>query len=314
MPFDLEGLLRGDRYAIARIISGVENSPSVAAEVAGAILPYTGKAHTIGITGPSGSGKSSLAVRLALEFRKEHKKVGIIAIDPSSEGSGGAFMGNRVRMTEAFNDKGIYIRSMASRGSTGGVCRAAFDAVNILDAAGMQYIIVETVGAGQIQTEITKVAQTFVVVLQPKTGDSIQASKAGLMEIGDIFVINKSDLPGAQRTARDIDQLWQDKEVFDWKPLVLKTVATGKVRGIIDLKDAIKEYYHFLLSSGKMQERKRNGAQAQLLAVSEHILLDRLKARQNTAAFSRMVSDLVGRKLSVYDAAIKLVSRFDKSS
>lgn len=302
-----------DRRTIARLISEVENYPEKARDIVNRILPYTGKAYLIGITGPPGCGKSTLIEKLALQIRKnENKRVGIIAIDPTSPYSGGAFMGNRIRMREASNDNGIFIRSMASRGSLGGLSRATFDAIKILDAAGIDYIIIETVGAGQMQTEIARTAYTVVVVLQPQVGDIVQAMKAGLMEIGDIVVVNKSDLQGADKTVNDLAEMINMYHGVGWKPRIVKTVA-NKARGISNLVSAIEEHREHLVSSGEILGRKKEIARNELEKIIEEHAKETIRRKLEAVQTKSTIQEIAAGKTSAYDAVRELTAKERKS-
>jgi LAO/AO transport system kinase len=300
------------RKTIAKLISEVEDSPEKAREIINSILPYTGKAYVIGVTGPPGCGKSTLVDKLALQIRKKGKRVGIIATDPSSPSSGGAFMGNRVRMREASNDSGIFIRSMASRGSLGGLSLATSAAIKILDAAGIAYIIVETVGAGQMQTDIAKTAHTVVIVLQPESGDIIQAMKAGLIEIGDIFAVNKSDLQGADKTANNLTELLNMSHTGDgWMPRIVRTVATTG-RGVAELARSIKEHREYLISSGKMPSRQKEIARYEVENLMEEEVKKIIVKKLYGIRTQSTIEDVAARKISAYDAVRELMGKNDK--
>ena len=220
------GVLAGDRRSIARAISIIENEQPEAHEIVSAVYPHTGKAHIIGLTGPGGVGKSTLIEKIVREYRQEGKTVGVVAVDPTSPFTGGAFLGDRIRMQDLSTDEDVFIRSMASRNYPGGLARATKNAVKVLDAAGKDIVLVETVGAGQSEVEIIKVAQTIVLIQAPGLGDEIQAIKAGLMEIADIFVVNKADRENADKTVMDIQAMLQmNSKDKVWKPPILKTVA-----------------------------------------------------------------------------------------
>src|SRR5215204_1087868 len=241
----VEKLLRGETRAIARAITRVENGAKDAAELMKSVFPKTGQALIVGITGAPGAGKSSLVDKLAFHYRDAGKRIGIICVDPSSPFSGGAILGDRIRMATLGLDKNVFIRSMATRGNLGGLSRATVDAVAILDAAGFDKVIVETVGVGQDEVEIVKAADVSVVVLVPGMGGDMQAIKAGIMEIGDVFVINKADREGVIRTEKELQALLSLAHRPDfWNPPIVKTIATEN-KGIEDLAKAIESYYEF---------------------------------------------------------------------
>src|SRR3954452_16852887 len=259
-------ILAGDPRSVARAITRVENHSPEAAEIMKAVFPKTGNATIIGITGAPGAGKSSLVDKLALYYKNKGDKIGIVCIDPSSPFSGGAILGDRIRMSALGTDKNIFIRSMATRGNLGGLARATVDAVAILDAAEFSKIIVETVGVGQDEVEIVKTADVSVVVLVPGMGDDIQAIKAGIMEIGDVFVINKADRDGVLRTEKELEALLSLAMRSDfWQSPIVKTVATEN-KGIEDLQNAIGEYYAFQSGEvGGSNARRRSVAKWRLL-------------------------------------------------
>jgi LAO/AO transport system kinase len=302
-------LLKGDRKTIAQLISEVEASTEKARDVINSILPHTGNAYVIGITGPPGCGKSTLIEKLAIKMsQKDSKRIGIISIEPSSPLSGGAFMGNRIRMRKASENRSIFIRSMASRGSLGGLSRATSDAIKILDAAGMDYIILETVGAGQVQTDIAKTAYTVVVVLQPEIGDFVQVMKAGFMEIEDIFVINKSDLEGADRAANDLSGMLSMIQRSDerWSPRIVRTVATtGK--GISDLVRSIEEHRNYLISSGRMSQKQKEIAINEIEKIIDAELKERLAEKLANIKVQDTIEDVIARKVSAYDVVRDLM-------
>ncbi|HVG29238.1 MAG TPA: methylmalonyl Co-A mutase-associated GTPase MeaB, partial [Pyrinomonadaceae bacterium] len=242
---ELERILAGDARAVARAISKVEDGGEGAAGLMKSVFPHTGRALVVGITGSPGAGKSSLVDKLALLYRGRGERVGIVCVDPSSPFSGGAILGDRIRMQTLGLDPGVFIRSMATRGHLGGLARASVDAVSILDAAGYAKVIVETVGVGQDEVEIVKAADVSVVVLVPGMGDDIQAIKAGIMEIGDVFVINKADRDGVLRTEKELEALLSLAHRPDmWSPPIVKTVATEN-KGIEELAAAVESYREF---------------------------------------------------------------------
>jgi LAO/AO transport system kinase len=279
----VEKILSGDKRSIARGISTVEDAQAEATALLKEIFPHTGKALVVGITGAPGAGKSTLVDRLAAVYRAGGERVGIIAVDPSSPFTGGAILGDRIRMQGMAMDPGIFIRSMAARGNLGGLARATVDAVAILDAAGYNKVIIETVGVGQDEVDIVKTADVTVVVLVPGMGDDIQAIKAGIMEIGDIFAINKADRDGVLRTERELEQLLSIAERPDgWKPPIVKTVATEN-NGLDALADAIASYHGFVTSHPDETANRR-------ALVAEHRIIELLRDRLLRVALGERVS------------------------
>jgi LAO/AO transport system kinase len=278
-----ERILKGEKRAIARAISAVEDGRAEATEILKEVFPHTGRALVVGITGAPGAGKSTLVDRLASLYRSRDERVGIIAVDPSSPFTGGAILGDRIRMQSMATDPGIFIRSMAARGHLGGLARATVDAVAILDAAGYNKVIVETVGVGQDEIDIVKAADVTVVVLVPGMGDDIQAIKAGIMEIGDVFVINKADREGVLRTQRELESLLSISERPDgWKPLVVKTVATED-DGLDQLAEAIAAYADFVGSHKSAAENRR-------ASVAQHRIVEMLRDRLLKLALQKGVN------------------------
>jgi len=253
-------LINGDKRSVARAITIIENNQQPEKkQLIKLLYPYTGKAKIIGITGPPGAGKSTLVDGLLYHIRKQQLTVGIIAIDPSSPYSGGAILGDRIRMQHHALDPGVFIRSMGNRGELGGLAKATEETVKVLDAMGNDLIIVETVGVGQSELEIMNTADTTVVVLHPSTGDSIQTAKAGIMEIADIFVINKSDLQGAEKMAYELEMLiGRTSSTVGWQKKLVKTIGTEK-QGIDQLWESIREHQQFLASS-ELFQKKRAGS------------------------------------------------------
>ena len=293
----IEKVLRGDPRFVARAITTVENGAEDAAELMKAVFPKTGNAVVIGITGAPGAGKSSLVDKLALHYKENGETVGIICVDPSSPFSGGAILGDRIRMATLGMEKGVFIRSMATRGNLGGLSRATVDAVAILDAAGFQKIIVETVGVGQDEVEIVKTADVSVVVLVPGMGDDIQAIKAGIMEIGDVFVINKADREGVMRTQKELEALLMLAHRSDmWNPPIVRTIATES-KGIEDLSAAIDSYYNFHQTSGAAGlARKQAIAKWRLLELLQERLLSDLLSRNGTSDQLDEISLMIAKK------------------
>ncbi|MEJ7700155.1 MAG: methylmalonyl Co-A mutase-associated GTPase MeaB [Pyrinomonadaceae bacterium] len=271
----VEKLFAGEPRAVARAISKIENGAEDASKLMKEVFPKTGNALIIGVTGSPGAGKSSLVDKLALFYREQGSKIGIVCIDPSSPFTGGAILGDRIRMQTLGLDKNVFIRSMATRGNLGGLSRATVDAVAILDAAGFDKIIVETVGVGQDEVEIVKTADVSVVVLVPGMGDDIQAIKAGIMEIGDVFVINKADREGVLRTEKELESLLSLAHRPDfWNSPIVKTVATEN-KGIEDLSKAIESYNEFQKQGEASLTRRKDVARWRLLELLRETLLAR---------------------------------------
>jgi len=298
----IQGILAGEKRSIARAITIIENDGQKAQKIISAIYPHTGKAYVIGITGPAGSGKSTLIEKIVKKLRENGKSVGIVAVDPTSPFTGGAFLGDRIRMQTLSLDKGVFIRSMASRNSLGGLAKATKDAIKVLDAAGKDYIIVETVGAGQLEVDVVKVAHTVIVVLAPGFGDEIQAIKAGLMEIGDIFVINKADRENADRAVIDLLSALELNTEKKWKPQVIKTVAlTGE--GIDDLLKAVEEHRKYL-EAGELEKKRRKRAEAELLEAISQRLKDTIIAElKKDKTLESFIEKIMNRESDPYTVA-----------
>lgn len=305
----IQGVLAGNRRSIARAITLIENNGPKAKKLVNSIYRHTGKAHVIGLTGPGGSGKSTLIEKIIREFRQRGKTVGIIAVDPTSPFTGGAFLGDRIRMQELSTDLGVFIRSMATRNHPGGIAKATRDAVRVLDAAGKDVIIVETVGAGQSEVEIIKVAHTIVVLFAPGLGDEIQAIKAGIMEIGDIFVVNKADRENADKAAMDIQAMLQlNNKKRKWQPPTLKTTAlTGE--GVSQLMEEIEEHRIFL--EEELERKKtREGAEAELLeAIKEKVATSIIEELRRKGELEKSLQRILDRKADPASIAEKLVKK-----
>lgn len=271
----VEKVLAGDRLALARLVSRIEDNGAEARAALAALYPHTGRAHRIGVTGAPGTGKSTLVNEMAKAWRRQGQTVGIIAVDPTSPFSGGALLGDRIRMRDLAGDPGMFIRSMATRGSLGGLARATGDAVKVLDAAGFDIVLIETVGAGQSEVDIARTAHTVLVVEAPGFGDDVQAIKAGILEIADILVVNKADQPGAEHTARTLRAMLDLGQARrSWQPPILKTVAT-EGQGIADVVEAVTQHRAYLETSGELARQERERVTAEL----HHLLREALVAR-----------------------------------
>ena len=302
-----EKLFAGDTRSVARAITVVENNTPTAADLMKAVFPKTGNALIIGITGSPGAGKSSLVDKLAFYYKEKGERIGIVCVDPSSPFSGGAILGDRIRMSTLGLDKNIFIRSMATRGNLGGLSRATVDAVAILDAAGFDKVIVETVGVGQDEVEIVKTADVSVVVLVPGMGDDIQAIKAGIMEIGDVFVINKADREGVLRTEKELEALLTLAMRPDfWNPPIIKTVAPES-KGIEDLSKAIESYYEFQ-KKGENLERRSAIAKWRLLELLQEKLLANVLSRNGTSKkLDRLAREIAEKRNDPYSAVEEIL-------
>lgn len=299
----------GDPRAVARAISKVEDSADDASALMKEIFPHSGNGLVIGITGAPGAGKSSLVDKLALLYRQRNERVGIVAVDPSSPFSGGAILGDRIRMQALGLDKGVFIRSMATRGNLGGLARATVDAVSILAAAGYEKVVVETVGVGQDEVEIVKAADVCVVVLVPGMGDDIQAIKAGIMEIADIFVINKADREGVYSTEKELEALLSLAHREDgWQPPIVKTVATEN-KGVDELAAAIEKYRDFHFSSDLGNQRRRAIARWRILELLRERLVSRTLDSESASERLDLLADEVARReRDPYSAVEELIS------
>ena len=304
----IDRITAGDLNAVARAISKVEDGAADAAELMRKVFPRTGRALIIGITGAPGAGKSSLVDKLAAIYRKRGERVGIIAVDPSSPFSGGAILGDRIRMQALSLDKGVFIRSMATRGNLGGLARATVDAVAILDAAGYAKIIIETVGVGQDEVEIVKTADVCVVVLVPGMGDDVQAMKAGIMEIGDIFAINKADREGVLRTEKEVEALLSLSMREDgWQPPIVKTIAIES-KGIEELASAIDR------CRDAQQKTDATGARRQAIArwrilelLSERLLAQALNGNSASEKLDALAAEVASKKRDPYSAVEEMI-------
>ncbi|ANF21911.1 methylmalonyl Co-A mutase-associated GTPase MeaB [Thermococcus piezophilus] len=302
----IERMLNGDKRATARLITLVENDEEKAREIIKRIYPYTGNAYIVGITGPPGAGKSTLLDKLIRVAREEGKLIGVIAIDPTSPFTGGALLGDRIRMQRHSTDPGVFIRSMATRGSLGGLAKATSDAIKVLDAYGCDVIFVETVGVGQIEIDIVKTADTVVLVTVPGLGDDIQAIKAGLMEIADIFIINKADKEGADATYFELNLMLDlEKERWEkrgWRPPIIETVATT-MKGIRELWKAIKDYMEFLEESGEIERKRKFRAEEEIKTIISGTIVRKISERLTEDEVTALIDRIVRREMDPYSAA-----------
>lgn len=300
-------VLAGQYRALAQAVSLVEREDPQAERLLAEVYPATGRARVIGITGSPGAGKSTLVAALAKHYRRSDQRVGIIAVDPTSPFTGGAILGDRIRMAELYTDRGVFIRSMATRGFMGGLAKATNDVVDLLDASGFDIVIVETVGVGQDEIDVIRTVQTNVVILVPGMGDDIQAIKAGIMEIGDIFAVNKADRPGADRTVTEITMMMSlVEEHGDWVPPIVKTVASAS-QGIEELDAAIVKHRGYLESSGELDRRNRERVRIRIETLLKEKFIDRLLAA--TPNFDQILDDVLRKRNNPHDAAEDVLRR-----
>jgi LAO/AO transport system kinase len=313
-----ESVLQGNRLALARLLTQVENESQVGVEELNRLFPYTGKAHIIGVTGAPGTGKSSLVNQLVYALRhpegaQKPVRVAVVAVDPSSPFSGGAILGDRVRMRDVVGDADVFIRSTASRGALGGVAASTANLVQVFDAAGFEIIFIETIGAGQAEVDIARLAHTVIVVEAPGLGDDIQAIKAGILEIADVIVLNKADRPladNAERTLRMMLELAGNRQRTKaegeqpskgWTPPLIRTIAT-EGKGIREVCEAIQEHHRYLHSSGEWGRRERLRLQTELENRLQAILLKRLQDAISVETYEHLLNEIVSRQLSPYQA------------
>jgi LAO/AO transport system kinase len=301
------GTLAAERTAIAKLITLVETGGNEARAAVAQLYGATGNAYTVGITGAPGAGKSTLTDRVISRIRRDGDEVGVLAIDPSSPFSGGAILGDRVRMQDHFTDQGVFIRSMATRGHLGGLALATPQAVRVLDAAGKPWVLIETVGVGQVEVEIAGAADTTIVVVNPGWGDAVQASKAGLLEIADIFVVNKADRDGTEETVRDLELMLHLAPPSDWSPPVLRTVAS-RGEGIDELWDQVLAHRRHLETSGGLAARRTARLTDELRAIVAERLNEQAASLCRGVAFDTLASDVAARRVDPYAAADSLIA------
>jgi LAO/AO transport system kinase len=311
---DLESLtaniLAGRYRALAQAITLVERESPEAERLLADLYPFTGRARIVGITGSPGAGKSTLVAAMARHYRKQGKRVGIIAVDPTSPFTGGAILGDRIRMADLYTDRGVFIRSMATRGFLGGLAKATNDVVDLLDAAGFDQVLVETVGVGQDEVEVMRTVQTNMVVLVPGMGDDIQAIKAGIMEIGDVFAVNKADRPGADKTVTEVTMMMSlVEEHGDWIPPIVKTVAS-RSQGIEEIDDALVRHYAYLTSSGELVRRNRERVRIRIETQLKEKFMERLIGRAiSREDFESLLDAVLHKQANPHDAAESVLER-----
>ncbi|MET7796280.1 methylmalonyl Co-A mutase-associated GTPase MeaB [Streptomyces decoyicus] len=309
VPQLVEQARQGRPRAVARLISLVEGASPELREVMAALAPLTGNAYVVGLTGSPGVGKSTTTSALVTAYRKTGKRVGVLAVDPSSPFSGGALLGDRVRMSEHASDPGVYIRSMATRGHLGGLAWAAPQAIRVLDAAGCDVVLVETVGVGQSEVEIASQADTSVVLLAPGMGDGIQAAKAGILEIGDVYVVNKADRDGADATARELNHmlgLGESRTPGDWRPPIVKTVA-ARGEGIDEVVEALEKHRAWMEERGVLAERRRSRAAHEVETIAVTALRERIGDLRGDRRLDALAERIVSGETDPYRAADELV-------
>ena len=303
------GVLAGDARSVGRAISEVERDSGAVPDILRTLFPQTGRARILGITGPPGGGKSTLVQRLAQAYRRRGSRVGIVAVDPSSPFTGGAILGDRIRMAEIYTDPGVFIRSMATRGTLGGLARATSDAVDVLDAAGFDVILVETVGVGQDEVDIVRAADTTAVVLVPGQGDDIQAIKAGILEIADVFILNKAERDGADRAVAELAMMLDLSAEKGWRPPIVKTTAPSGA-GVAEAVEALEAHGAYLKESGEGAQRRALRARSRLLA----LLAERFRRTVEEEApqpdgLEEAIEAVLARREDPYSAAARLFAR-----
>jgi LAO/AO transport system kinase len=307
----VERLLQGDRRALARMVTLIENEIPQARQYLAELHQHSGKAHIVGVTGAPGAGKSTLVTRLVRELRNRERKVGVVAVDPTSPFTGGAILGDRIRMMELAGDPNVFIRSMASRGNLGGLAASTRDVVRAMDAAGYDPIIIETVGTGQAEVEVMRTAQTVLVVVAPGMGDDIQAIKAGILEIADLFVVSKMDKPGADQTVAELAMLLSlapNRKQAAWRVPILKTTAL-KDQGISQVVDAIQQHRDYLVESGTWVQRAQRQVRSELQTLVLQAVINALRDRVTSEEWDTLIDDITNRERDPYTVAHELEQR-----
>lgn len=309
---NIEKLLKGNTRALSRLITQLDDNKNLA-YIIKKVYPYRSNSHIVGITGAPGAGKSTITDKLIKLYREENLKVAVIAVDPSSPFSQGAILGDRIRLQEHSTDENVFIRSMASRGHLGGLAPRTNDTITLMSAAGYDVIFLETVGVGQSEVEIVKFADTICLLLTPASGDSVQVMKAGIMEIGDVFVINKSDRPGADKIQAEIELLWElNDDIKDYKPAIIKTIA-NKNRGIKEVKTSLANQFQYLDKNGLIIQKRKQRIENEIINIVHNSLLSKINARYfEDAEINEIVDKIYNNHTDPFTIAEKIIERISK--